>query len=105
MKLLLTRRGPSLYVQNLSHAIVMLLLSGGAVAIGQVQSFPPIGGSSSQAVHIHLVALGTSATACGARLGFRLARTGEPVGPSETANLRLGETKTISLRLDSLGIG
>ena len=91
--------------QKLSHAIGMLLLSGGVEAIGQVQPFPPIGGSSSQAVHIHLVALGTNATACGAKLGFRLARTGEPVGPSETANLRLGETKTISLRLDSLGIG
>jgi hypothetical protein len=87
-----------------SHAIGMLLLSGG-VAIGQVQPFPPIGGSSLQAVHIHLVALGSNATTCGARLGFRLARTGEPVGPSETANLRFGETKTISFRPDSLGIG
>ena len=101
----LTQGGLSVNLQKLLHAIGMLLLSGGVEAIGQVQPFPPIGGSSSQTVHIHLVALGTNATACGAKLGFRLARTGEPVGPSEAAVLRLGETKTISLRLDSLGIG
>ena len=76
--------------------ILVVLLACTVEGVVQTRAaFPPIGGSASQTVNIHLIALGDNGTGCGAALGFRLIPTGEPVGPIEVTYLRLGQTKTI----------
>jgi hypothetical protein len=83
-------------------AILLFTLALGAQT--RIAPFPPIGGGRHQSAHIHVIALGTADTQCRAALGFRSVKDGGGVGPVEVSFLRIGQMKSLSIALESLGI-
>ena len=83
-------------------ALLLLALNAIANAQPRVAPFPPIGGSQTQAVRVHVIGLGGNGSVCRANVGFRSVPAGDALGPPESVVLRQGDSQTVTFSLFSL---